>query len=164
VLIIVGIFFLLSNMGIISWHNFGLWFSHYWPVLLIVWGVIKLIEYQQANRQGERARGIGAGGVMLVVMVVIAGLIASEAVKWHPGELCEDPDIHGLPWCGSTYNYTDDLQQAFPANGSLHVNSERGAINLTVSDDSQIHVSVHKRPMEQNYASADQRQWTGGNS
>src|SRR5437667_12863716 len=79
VLIIVGICFLLSNMGIISWNNFSLWFSHYWPVLLIVWGIMKLIEYQQANRAGERARGIGAGGVMLVVLVVVAGLIASRA-------------------------------------------------------------------------------------
>jgi len=156
VLIIVGIFFLLGNMGIISWHNFGDWFSNYWPVLLIVWGIIKLIEYQQASQAGERARGIGAGGVMLVVMVIVAGLIAREVVKWHPGELCEDPDIHGLPWCGSTYNYTDDLQQAFPANGNLHVNSERGAINLTVSDDSQIHVSVHKRINADRQEQADQ--------
>src|SRR5436309_8704745 len=93
VLIIVGIFFLLSNMGIISWHNFGLWFAHYWPALLIVWGIIKLFEYQQANRAGERARGIGAGGVMLVVVVVVFGLIATEAVKWHPGDLCENTDL-----------------------------------------------------------------------
>src|SRR5438045_8755484 len=106
VLIIVGIFFLLSNMGIISWHNFGLWFSHYWPVLLIVWGIIKLIEYQQANREGQRARGIGAGGVMLVVMVVIAGLIASEVVKWQPGGICGDPDINGLSRCGSRIHNT----------------------------------------------------------
>ena len=58
VLIIVGIFFLLGNMGIISWRNFGDWFSNYWPVLLIVWGIIKLIEYQQASRAGERARAV----------------------------------------------------------------------------------------------------------
>src|ERR1051326_5170080 len=98
VLIIVGIFFLLSNMGVISWHNFALWFSHYWPVLLIVWGIIKLIEYQQANRAGERARGIGAGGVMLVVIVVVAGLIASEASRINFGEICQDSDLQDLPW------------------------------------------------------------------
>src|SRR6266487_2627744 len=79
VLILLGVCFLLSNMGIISWNNFGRWFSHYWPVLLIVWGIIKLIEYQQANRSGERPAGIGAGGVMLIVLVVIAGLTTTEA-------------------------------------------------------------------------------------
>src|SRR5215467_8565018 len=102
VLIIVGVLFLLSNMGIISWHSFGLWFSHYWPVLLIVWGVIKIVEYQQACRAGERARGIGAGGVMLVVLVVVCGLIAHEAYEYR-GRMdgwCEDPVVQGLPGCG----------------------------------------------------------------
>ena len=145
VLIVVGIFFLLSNMGVISWRNFGKWFSHYWPVLLILWGVIKLIEYQQANSAGERPRGIGAGGVMLVIFVVAAGLITSEAYKWNWGQICTDMNVQGVPWCGQTYNYSDDLQQAFPSNGSLRVSSEHGAINVTTSSDSQIHVAVHKR-------------------
>src|SRR5262249_43694401 len=160
VLIVVGIFFLLSNMGIISWHSFGMWFAHYWPVLLILWGIIKIIEYQQANRAGERARGIGAGGVMLVVVIVVFGLIAGEAVKWNPEGLCENSDFQGLPWCGHTYNYTDELQQAFPAGGSLRVHSERGAINVTVSGDNQIHVSVHKRVNADKQEQADE--WNKG--
>ena len=145
VLIVLGICFLLSNMGIISWDNFGRWFSHYWPILLIVWGVIKLIEYQQASRSGERARGIGAGGVMLVVFVVVAGLISTEAYRWNWHGICNEMNVEGVPWCGHTYDYSDELDQAFPAGGSLHVHSEHGAINVTTSTDSQIHVAVHKR-------------------
>jgi DUF4097 and DUF4098 domain-containing protein YvlB len=145
VLIVLGIFFLLSNMGIISWHNFGLWFSHYWPVLLIVWGIIKLIEYQQANRAGERVRGIGAGGVMLIVLVVVAGLTTTEAYRWNWKGWCNDMNAEGVPWCGHAYNYTDELQQTFPAGGTLHVSSEHGAINVTTAEDNQIHVAVHKR-------------------
>jgi DUF4097 and DUF4098 domain-containing protein YvlB len=145
VLIVLGVCFLLSNLGVISWHNFGLWFSHYWPVLLILWGIIKLVEYQQASRSGVRASGIGAGGVMLVVLVVVAGLITTEAYRLNWGQLCNDMSVEGVPWCGHTYSYTDDLQQAFPAtNGNLHVTGEHGAINLTASTDNQIHVSVHK--------------------
>src|SRR5215475_3341627 len=156
VLIIVGVFFLLSNMGIISWHSFGLWFSHYWPVLLIVWGIIKIFEYQQASRAGVRARGIGAGGVMLVVVIVVFGLIASEAIKWNIPELCNDPDIQGLPWCGHSYDYADDLEQGFPAGGSLRVNSDHGAINITDSTDNQIHVSVHKHIRADRQEQADE--------
>src|SRR5438445_13421813 len=79
VLIVLGVCFLLSNMGVISWSHFGFWFSHYWPVLLILWVVIKLIEYQQANRTGVPAAGIGAGGVLLVVLRVVASLVETEA-------------------------------------------------------------------------------------
>ena len=35
------------------------------PALLILWGVIELVEYQQASRSGGRSAGIGAGGVIL---------------------------------------------------------------------------------------------------
>jgi DUF4097 and DUF4098 domain-containing protein YvlB len=145
VLILLGVCFLLSNMGVISWHDFGHWFSRFWPALLIVWGIIKLIEYQQANRTGERPAGIGAGGVMLIVVLVIAGLASTEVSRWNFGDICRDSDFEGAPWCGHAYNYDDELQQAFPAGGALHVTSESGAINVTSSDDNQIHVVVHKR-------------------
>lgn len=146
VLILIGIFFLLGNMGVIQWHNLGYWFAHYWPALLILWGIIKLIEYQQANRSGVRPRGIGAGGVILIVVLVVAGLSATEAYRWNWQGWCDEMnDGESIPWCGHTYSYSDDLQQAFPAGATLHVNSERGAINISASDDNQIHVSVHKR-------------------
>src|SRR5258708_38443804 len=84
VLIVIGIFFLLGNMGMIAWHELGYWFAHYWPLLLIVWGVIKLIEYQNANRAGLHPRGIGAGGERLIIGPAIMGLSATEAyrVNW----------------------------------------------------------------------------------
>ncbi len=83
VLIVIGIFFLLGNLRVLYWHDLGRWFAHYWPVLLILWGIIKLIEYQQANRAGTRSPGIGAGGVLLVIFLVVAGLIATQAYNFN---------------------------------------------------------------------------------
>jgi DUF4097 and DUF4098 domain-containing protein YvlB len=145
VLILIGVFFLLGNMRIIEWHNLGYWFAHYWPALLILWGIIKLVEYQQASRTGTRASGIGAGGVLLIIFLVLAGLSASEAYRWNWRGWCDQMNGEGIPWCGHTYSYSDELQQPFPVGASLHVNNERGAINLASSDDTQIHISVHKR-------------------
>src|SRR5579864_9596048 len=84
VLIIVGIVFLLGTMRVLSVGKRAHLFASYWPVLLILWGVIKLAEHQQARRQGTRASGIGAGGVFLVIMIVVFGLIASQLqrVNW----------------------------------------------------------------------------------
>src|SRR5215469_11801858 len=83
VLIIIGVVFLLHTIGVLPWYNWGRWFAHYWPLLLILWGIIKLIEYQQANREGVRPTGIGAGGFLLIIFLVIAGLSANQFYKWN---------------------------------------------------------------------------------
>src|SRR5262249_41364683 len=79
VLIILGILFLLGNMGVLHWSMLRHWFANYWPLLIIVWGVIKLVEYQQAQREGERPRAIGAGGVFLLIVLIVFGLAAKQA-------------------------------------------------------------------------------------
>jgi len=83
VLIVLGIVFLLGNLHMLSWMRLGTLFAHYWPALLILWGVIKLIEHQQAHRDGFPARGIGAGGVFLVIAIVVSGLIATQASRFN---------------------------------------------------------------------------------
>src|SRR3954468_4322973 len=84
VLIIIGFVFLLSTMHVLSVGRLAHLFASYWPVLLILWGVIKIIEHQRARSEGTRPTGIGAGGVLLVVMIVVFGLIANqlERVNW----------------------------------------------------------------------------------
>ena len=156
VLIVIGIFFLLGNMGLIRWHHLGYWFAHYWPVLLILWGVVKLLEYQQANRSGMRAPGIGAGGIVLIVFLVMAGLIATEAYRVNWDELRDEMHMEGdTPWWGHSYSYSDDLQQDFPSGDSLRVTSGRGAINITAANDNLMHVTVHKRINAEDQSDAD---------
>jgi hypothetical protein len=147
VLIVIGIFFLLGNLHVLYWHDLGRWFAHYWPVLLILWGVIKLVEYQQANRAGVRPRGIGAGGVLLIIFLVVAGLIATQAsrVDWQGIHDQMHMENNDFPWWGHTYEFSADLQQGFPAGDSLRVNSTRGAVNVSTSNDNQVHITAHKR-------------------
>lgn len=162
VLIILGIVFLLGTMGRISWGLLGHWFAHYWPVLLIVWGVIKLVEYQQAQKQGTRAAGIGAGGVFLLILLIGCGLMATQASRFNWGELRDQIDIDDSDFTifGQKYSYEDHLAQAFPAGASLHVNDTRGAVNVIASEDDQIQVVVHKRINAESQSEADK--WNAG--
>src|SRR6202021_3632700 len=84
VLIVLGTIFLMATMRVLSIGRLAHLFANYWPALLIVWGVIKLIEHQRAQREGYRASGIGGGGVVLIVMIVVFGLIATqlEPLDW----------------------------------------------------------------------------------
>ncbi len=162
ILIAIGTVFLLGTMGVLDWHNLGRWFAHYWPVLLIVAGVIKLIEYQQAQRQGTRASGLSAGGIFLIIVIIIAGLVATQASHVNWGEIGDHIDIDDgdFPMFGSKYNFDDQLTQAFPAGASLRVNNSRGAVNISASEDDQIRVAVHKRISAENQADADK--WNAG--
>ena len=87
VLIVLGAVFLLGNLGYVGWGRLAHLFAHYWPVLLILWGVIKLVEYQQAQKQGYQASGIGVGGVFLLVLLITIGLAATHASRYHWEEL-----------------------------------------------------------------------------
>jgi hypothetical protein len=150
VLILMGVLFLCGTMGILDIHSLGRLFAHYWPALLILWGVIKLIEYEQAKRLGEPARGIGVGGVFLMLFLIGAGLIATQAarVDWKSlGEHIQLGDNQGLDeiFGGSTYDYSDELSQGIPTGSILHVNDERGTITVNVGDSKTMKVSVRKK-------------------
>jgi hypothetical protein len=146
-------------MHVVSVGRLAHLFANYWPVLLILWGVIKVIEHMQAQRQGARASGIGAGGVVLVVMIVVFGLIATqlERVNWsglRDDFNFDDGDFNHI-FSGNTYNYDDHLEQDFPAGASLKIIDTRGAISVHASEDNKITVVVRKRVGADNQSDAD---------
>jgi hypothetical protein len=159
VLIIVGTIFLLGTMRILSVSRLWHLFANYWPVLLILWGMIKLVEHMQAQREGYRSSGIGAGGVLLIVLVVVCGLIATqiERVNWsgmRDNFNFDDDDFSKL-FGGDNFSYTDHLEQDFPAGASLKVIDSRGAVSVHASDDNKVTVAVRKRIGADNQGDAD---------
>ncbi len=158
VLIVLGVVFLMGTMHILSIGRLAHLFASYWPLLLIFWGVIKLLEHQRAQREGTRSSGIGAGGVFLIVMIVVFGLIATqlERVNWsglRDQINIDDPDFNNI--FGQSYNFNDHLEQDFPANASLKIINNRGAVSVHASDDNKITVVVRKRVGADNQDDAD---------
>jgi hypothetical protein len=158
VLIVFGTVCLLGTMRVLSMNRMWHLFANYWPVLLILWGVIKLIEHQQAQREGVRASGIGAGGIFLVIMIVVFGLIATqlERVNWSGlrDEMnFDDNDFSNI--FGEAYNFSDHLEQDFPAGASLKVIDNHGAVSVHASQDNKITVVVRKRVGADSQSDAD---------
>jgi DUF4097 and DUF4098 domain-containing protein YvlB len=168
VLILMGVLFLMGTMGIMEIHHLGSLFARFWPALLILWGVLKLIEYEQAKRYGQPVRGIGAGGVFLLLFLIMAGLIATQAsrVNWkNLGDHIDLGDDEGIDeiFGGSTFDYSGELSNALPAGGNslhvdiLHINDDRGTITVNVSDDKEVKVSWRKKVHAENQQDADRR-------
>jgi DUF4097 and DUF4098 domain-containing protein YvlB len=160
VLILLGVLFLLGTMGILDTHRLGLLFAHYWPALLIMWGVIKLIEYEQAKRYGQTARGIGVGGVFLMLFLIGAGLIATQVARldWNSlrehTHFGEDEDWDKF-FGGPTFNYSDELSQDIPAGSTLRVTDDHGTITVNVADGKTMKVSLRKTVRAEEQKDAD---------
>src|SRR5579862_2611514 len=150
VLIVIGGLFLMGTMGILNWHGLILMFGRYWPALLILWGIIKLIEHEQAKRAGFPSRGIGVGGVFLMAFLIVAGLIATGASRVNWGNIrdqlqIDDSDVDEI-FGGSTFDYSGEVSSDLPAGTTgVRIYDDRGTITVNVSDDKNLKVSWRKK-------------------
>jgi DUF4097 and DUF4098 domain-containing protein YvlB len=160
VLILLGIMFLLGTMGIVSGHGLAMFFSKFWPLLLILWGIVKLIEHEQAKRAEVQSRGIGVGGVFLMLFVIAAGLVATGVSHFNWGDLrdqlqIDDKDFDEI-FGGSSFDYSGELGSDLPAGWTrLEINDDRGTVTLNVSDDKKIRVEWRKKVHAADQAAAD---------
>lgn len=146
VLIGVGVLFLLINAGYVSWGRFGWWFAHYWPVIIILWGLLKLVEYYQARREGRPAPRLGGGGIVLLVFLILFGMAASQSARVNWGAVGDEMDLgDDFPFMfGTRYSYSQQMEQSFPAGANLRVSLDRGDVKLRAGTDDKLHVMVRK--------------------
>ncbi|MGZ4822866.1 MAG: DUF4097 family beta strand repeat-containing protein [Terriglobales bacterium] len=152
VLIAIGVIFLLGNMHYLSWASLHHYFARYWPALLILWGVIKLVEHMQDTRAGVPSRGIGAGGVLLIVFLVLFGMgfTATDRINWGNlrNQMEIDDDLGGM--FGNSYNFSNTLEQPFTAGTDLRVVSDRGDVVVNTWAEPKIKVVVRKKVVADN--------------
>jgi len=156
VLILIGVIFLLGNMHFLSWASLHHYFARWWPALLILWGVIKLFEHMQDSRAGIPSRGIGAGGVLLIIFLILlgSGFTATDRINWNAlrGQMNIDDDLGGM--FGNSYNYSNTLEQAIPPGGDLRVVSDRGDVVVNTWAEPKIKVVVRKKVVADNEEAA----------
>lgn len=135
-LLIIGVLFLIHNFwpDLIRWRFLGRW----WPVLLILWGVIRLIE----NLSGSR-RGLRGGEVLLLVLLILVGVAISVAPRI--------PDVIHVDQPGDfPFTETADVSQQLtpcelPPGALVRIDTGQGDISVDgTSDAKQLRVVVRK--------------------
>src|SRR6185369_6848150 len=163
VLIIIGVFFLLLTTHTLSMPVFGHYFARLWPLLLILWGSVRLLEYYRDRQQGYATRGVGAGGVLMIIFLVMLGMGANSAerVNWQGirGEMDMGDNDEFWGMFGQTFTFNasqqQDLTDAIVKGGTLRVLSDHGDVTVNAWDDARVKVDVTKkvRASDQNEAS-----------
>jgi len=137
-LLFVGSLLLLHNYRGL---DIGDVLGHWWPLILILWGAIKLYERVTANRSGDsESSTITAGEVFLVLglLSLIGIVIAVEIGKKEIPNHFED-------WGGNSHE--SDLEVApktVPVDARITVRNGRGNVSVRPSDDSQIRIGGKK--------------------
>ena len=138
VLITVGLLILLRNYGHLE---LGRFFTHWWPLLIIFWGLVKLYERTAGRRFGGGGGGITTGEVFLVFgMLTLLGVVVGvDYGKRVVGDNWEEIR-------GESFSF-DDIEiptQTIPPGARINVRVGRGDVTLRDSDDQQLRVSVKK--------------------
>lgn len=157
-LIAIGVIFLMRNLGfpIPIFEDFARW----WPLLLLVLGLVRLAEYFYARSSGHPTPYMGGGAVFLMIVIICAGLSMSAWVHGrdhiHLGSGDDfQLDDNFLHLFGDEYSYNGELSTAMPENGALRVNCERGNVTVNQWDQPQIKVEWRKRMFASSQREAD---------
>lgn len=149
ILIVIGLIFLLKNLGV-PVPVFEL-FAKYWPLLLVLAGLVKIAEHYAAQRSGSPEPRLGGGVVFLLVLLVLMGASASgvyhnrNKINW--GEVREEVQMDDdfMHLFGSTYTFDGELQQPIGNATTLKINGDRGNVTVTNWDQPNVKVVWHKR-------------------
>lgn len=146
ILIIIGVLLLLHNY---RGFELGQLFVHWWPLLLIIWGALKLYERTAARSAGGDPGGsrITPGEVFLVLgLLALVGVVAGvEGVKEH------FPDMMG----NTTAIDLDVAPKTVPSNARVTVRGTRGDISVRTGSEPEIRVNGKKNVRAWNDREAD---------
>jgi len=138
ILIFVGLLLLLHNYRGL---DIRMVLGHWWPLLLIVWGAVKLYERTAASRSGDPGSARITGGEILLVFGLLALLgivVGSEIVR------DKLPGAMPVEWGNKIPYDLDVAPKTVPADARITIRNARGDISVHSSDDSQIRVSGKK--------------------
>ncbi|MFZ0884756.1 MAG: DUF5668 domain-containing protein, partial [Candidatus Acidiferrales bacterium] len=130
-LILLGVLFLLArfNPDLRMWHLFWC----YWPVLIILWGVAKLIDNASAHHAGQTRPPLLTGGeaaLLILVVLVLAGMGIYSRVR----EKMPDLNINVGLFDHKASQSQELSPKTIPAGSHVTVTTGRGSITVHVGD------------------------------
>ena len=150
-----SIFWALTLIGvgaIFLWQNFNPsvhpWqlIAKFWPILIIFWGLSKLIDYVQAQAHPDTTPPplFSGSEVLMLVLILVLGTIISKVVlhPWETGWHINDDEISGLFM--NSYSYDQTLSQPTQGNVQLVLSDQRGPVEIRGADQSRIDVMAKK--------------------
>jgi hypothetical protein len=155
---------LLSIGALLLAHNLGyplqIWpfVVRYWPALLIVWGLLKFVDYFRFRQAGDNRPMFSGGEVVLLIFVIFAGSAITTAANVSPeiGRIFEIGEIDLWDITGDNYTYEQRLDpQIVPPGSAIEILNSYGDIEVRPAESDNIVVDVRKTIRASSKAEAD---------
>ena len=148
-LLFVGLLLLLHNYRGVS---IGEVIGHWWPLILIFWGAIKLYERMAASRAGDPSAAKITGGEVFLVLGLLSLLGIVVAVDYFR----ENLPGHIREWRNSFDFDLDVAPKEVPGDARITIQNGGGSVSVRPSDGAQIRVSGKKNAKAWNESEAQQ--------
>ena len=163
-----GIVILLIHTGRIPLASFTVWYGRWWPLFLVLAGVILVAEwaFDQAIPRAESTpfvrRGVGGGAIFLLILLALTGASMRGFRTGHDFFLNNfpfDSDNRSFDeFFGNKHDSTQTLEADIPAGSSLAIDNPHGSVTLVgKSSDNKVHIVVSKQVWTESDSDADSR-------
>jgi DUF4097 and DUF4098 domain-containing protein YvlB len=137
-LVIVGVLLLFATLR--PGFSLGYVISHFWPVIIIIWGIAKLID-RYAVPSGAPPTAIVTGGELGLVFLLVALVCFVALIGWihnRRGEFANHFGDFGM----FTEHYSDtkriDVKQVGDPKSLFSISTPNGAINVHTSAGNEL--------------------------
>lgn len=144
-LVAIGGLLLARNLG----YRVPVWnaVAKYWPVLIITWGVLKLVDYYRYKKSGEHRPLFSGGEVALLILVIFIGTAITAAANISPSfaEIFNIPADFDL-WdiTGSNYEYAEHRDMEATAGSTIEISNLYGFVDVQPAETNRIVLDVQK--------------------
>jgi hypothetical protein len=154
-LIVLGLIFLLHRLD----PAFGIGYLAriYWPFLIILWGITKLIDHFAAQHSGQLGPPLLSGGEAALLAILAIVLIGFGLRDWFHDRI---PGLHfdDLGPFHQSYSQSRELaSRTIPAGSRITIETERGSITVHGAEGNDLRVSVNESAAGDNESAADDR-------
>lgn len=159
----LGIVLLLGRLGHLAFDSLLAWYGRWWPLLLVVAGLILLAEWAWDERVARIAppgttryarRGLGSGVILLLLLLAAAGSILRGNTRTGMAQInsfLSNPESWS-EFLGERHEQEQSLDLDLPASSEFIVDNPHGDVILDGSSkDGRVHITAHK----QVYSSSD---------
>jgi len=153
-LIVIGVIFLLDRFD--PTFHLGHLIRMYWPVLIILWGLAKLIDYFAAQRSGEPRAALLSGGeaaLMILLAFVLAGFVFRDWIRDH----YPDIDVDIPPFHQSYSQSRQIASQTLPTGAHVLIDIGYGDITIHGVDSSDLRIGLKESAWALSQSAADEQ-------